>query len=385
MPERRLSFLLISTLLTIALGGWILSTALARTIGQPEQANEILDKSGIYQAVIPAQVADTQKANPSLEGVPLDNPEIQKILATSLDAKKLETEGSKAVSAIYAWLEGKSDKPQIDISIMANQQSLAAAAGDYAAKYAASLPACAEGEADYAAFAARPLEARCLPAGASPEMVKGSVSEAVATNPALGTSTQLTEDDIKLTNGKTIMDSFNAAPVWYQRGKLLPLITSVTALICILLLFIILKPARGMKSAGKHLLSVGITFAVIAFALAWAIEKGFSTFVPKSDNPNVGDSLMRLTTLFNNALRDNIVSLSLYLVVGGVLLLAVAYILMRLGRSTTAPAPVRSTSLGLSAQPPTASFTPIAARPESKAFSTKPARKKKAPAHRKKK
>lgn len=382
MPERRLSFLLVSTLLSIALGTWIISAALSRTVGQAEQAKTLIHDSGLYQAIIPAQVADVQKANPSLAGVPLDSPEIQKVLAASLDSQKLQQEGDKAVDAIYAWLEGTSDKPVIDITVMANQQSLAAAAGDYVARHLASLPQCGPGEADYAALAENPLSIQCLPPGTDPQSVRGNIEQIIATNPALGATTQLTEEDVKLTNGKTIMDSFGNAPVWYQRAQLLPLIAAIVAVFCMLLLFI-LRPARGMKSIGKHFLSVGITLALVAIGLAWGLEKLFSTFIPKSENPNVGDALMKLTTLFNNALRDNMVRLSLYLITAGAVLFILAVIILKLRQKAPATPPkVSSISSSTSLESPqaTASFSPAASKPKP----AKAAAKKK-PATRKKK
>jgi hypothetical protein len=387
MPEKRLSlpFLLVSTLLVIALGVWVLAEGLHRTVGQSEQAKKLIHESGLYQAIIPSQVADVQKANPSLAGVPLDHPEIQKILASSLDSKKLEQEGDKAIDAVYAWLEGKNDKPLIDITVFADQQRLATAAGDYVAKHLSSLPACAPSEADYAAFSADPLSASCLPPGTSPEVVKATVQNTIATNPALGTSTQLTEKDVKLTNGKTIMDSFNTAPVWYQRAQMLPLIALITAAACIVLLLLILRPTGGIKSAGKHLLSVGITFALVAIGLAWALEKSFSTFLPKSDNPNVGDALMKLTTLFNNALRDNMVLLSLYMVGVGAVLLVLAFILRHLPhahRATPASATNTTSSNALSAAAPKTSFAPAATKTPAPAKKTP---KKKTTTNRKKK
>jgi hypothetical protein len=234
-----LPFILVSTLLTLSLGMWVLVTALSMTIGKPQQTEAIINRSGLYQAIIPSQVADTQAANPSLQNLPLDNPQVQKLLGNSLDAQNLEEQGDKAVDNIYAWLEGKAKKPVINISVMANQQELAKAAGDYAAQFASKLPTCAPGEADYSAFASDPLSVKCLPPGTDANMVRSTVQTAVATNPALGSSTQLTENDVKLSNGKTIMDSFNSAPKWYQRAQKLPLISTGIAAVCILLLLLI--------------------------------------------------------------------------------------------------------------------------------------------------
>jgi hypothetical protein len=398
MPERRLSFLLVSTLLTIALGGWVLTSALSRTVGTAAQTQELLNKSGVYQAVIPSQVASVQESNPSLANIPLDNPEIQKLLGQSIDTKNLQAQGNDAVDAIYAWLEGKTDKPKIDISVMANQQSLAQAAGDYAAKKAAALPACAPGEADYAAFASDPLSASCLPAGMDVNMVRSSVIQSVSTNPALGSATKVTADDVKLSNGTPVMDSFNSAPKWYQRAQLLPLILSASAAVCILLLLLILRPLGGLKSTGKHLLSVGITLALLAIALAWAMEKLFTGLIPKSDNPNIADAIMKLSNLFNQSYRDNIVRLSIYLAIAGAGALIVAFALKRLPHRKPAAAPVRSTgktvnkATDLEDTPSASSFTPLTTKsaPKLPARTHKPAAartaaKKKTTSHGKKK
>lgn len=376
MQESRLSFILTSFFLTLALGTWLLASSLAATVGKPEQTKDLLKQSGLYQAVIPAQVADVQRANPSLASVPLDNPEIQKILGSSLDAKNVEQQGDKAIDAIYAWLEGKSETPQIDITVMADQQRLATAAGNYVAKYVSGLPACAPGEADYAAFSTNPLEATCMPPGTDAQMVRSSVEQAILSNPALGASTQLTEEDVRLANGKTIMESLGSAPTWYQRAVYLPLIAAILiAFFAIVLLFVV-GVRSGVKSIGKHALSVGITLAVVAIALAWAMEKSLSTFVPKSDNPNVGDALMRLSNLFNAAYRDNIIQSSLYLVAGGAVLLIVGILLTKLLAKSKLPPSITSTTDTLAAEPPKTSFTPAPAAP-AKTTKKKTTRKKK--------
>jgi hypothetical protein len=359
MQERRLSFLLTSTLLTLSLGTWVVTSALVQTVGQAEQAKELVGKSGLYTAVIPSQLADAQKANPVLADLPLDNPEIQKLLAVSLDSKKVQAEGDRAIDGIYGWLEGTSDKPTIDINVAPNQGALAVSAGDYAAKYAATLPACGPGEGEYspAEFAARPLSATCLPAGTKGEIVKNYVANSIASNPALAVGTQLTEQDVRFSNGKTIMEAFDGAPVWYQRAQTLPLLAAAVAGLCALVLLLILRPLGGIKSTGKHMLTVGITLALVSVVLAWILEMSLGMLLPKNQNPNIAEALTRLTTLFNNALRDNILVLSLYLAAGGAVLLAAAYILKRMHHK---PAISSANSMQASSYSASASFSPMA-------------------------
>lgn len=370
MPERRLSFLLVSTLLTIALGGWILTAALQRTIGEPEQAKQLLNKSGVYQAVIPSQLVDAQQANPGLANLPLTNPQVQKVLGNSLDSQKLQAEGDKAVDGIYSWLEGESPQPHIAIDVQPDQQALSTSLGEYAAKHAATLPACIPGQDDYSNFAADPISATCLPPGVTPEIVRDYVMQAVSGNPALAVSTQLNQNDVKLPNGMTIMDTFKEAPVWYQRAQLLPLIFAAAAVFLMLLLLLILKPAGAARSTAKHLLSVGITLAICAALLAWGTEKLYSLFIPKSDNPNIGDAIMQLTNAFNNSLRGNIVFLSAGMATAGLVLFVLAWILGRIHQTS-----------GVKISKP--GFTSVAAASPSKKPAKKRASAKKSPSNRK--
>lgn len=387
-----LPFLLVSPLLTIALAVWVLASALHMTIGTAAETEDLLNKSGVYQAVIPSQVAQAQAANPSLQNLPLDNPQIQKILGSSLDSQNLQKQGNQAVDAIYNWLEGKSAKPLINISVMANQQDLATAAGNYAEQFASKLPACGPGEADYQTLESDPLSIKCLPPGVDANTIRSAVENAVATNPALGTSTEVTENDVKLPNGKTIMDSFNTAPKWYQRAQLLPLISAIVAGVCILLLLLILKPIGGIKSVGKHLLSVGIVLSLVAIGLTWLFKKLYTTFIYHSFNPNINDALNNLSDQFNIAYRNNIIHQSAYLAVAGAALILVAVILRQILRAT-APAAVSSTARpatpnaqpeSLSKAPAVSSFTPLgppklpstpAAAPTEAAAAAKPAKK----------
>lgn len=368
MVENRLSFVLVSAFLTLSIGGWILVAALDRTVGSPEQTKQLIAESGVYEAVVPAKIAETQRSNPSLANVPLQNTEVQRLLGQSLDAQNLRTQGDKAIDAVYSWLEGSSDQPRISFDVITDQKRLSATLSDYAATRAATLPQCVPGVDDYSGFASDPISAKCLPPGVSPDTVRTYVTQAIEGNPALAANSRLTEDDVTLANGKTILDSFSTAPVWYQRAQLLPLILGAAAVIFALLLLLVLGPLGGMRSAGKHLLSVGITLAICAVLLAWGIEKLYSTFVPRSTNPNIGDALMDLTNLFNAALRDNILQLSLYVAAAGATLYVVAFVLGKLPRFAHLRPAARSarpvaepSATSLASRPVAVSFTPIAA------------------------
>jgi hypothetical protein len=90
------------------------------------------------------------------------------------------------------------------------------------------------------------------------------------------------------------------------------------------------------------MLSVGIVLGLVAIGLAWGFEKLFSTFVPESSNPNITDALTKLSNLFNDAYRDNIVHLSAYLAVIGLVLFILGWILVKLHRHAPATSPVTS-------------------------------------------
>jgi hypothetical protein len=386
MLERRLSFILISSLLTLFLGGWVLTSALEHTLGQPQQAKDLLHKSGVYTAIIPSQLAETQKANPSLSGLPLDNPGIQKLLESSLDTKKVQTEGDKAVDGIYAWLEGKQDKPAISLSAMPDQQRLATSLGDLAAKHAATLPTCTPEESMSSEIANDPFAAKCLPMGLSAETVRGLVTGEVATHPALSTETIVTEENLTLTNGKTITDTFSAAPVWYQRAEKLPMYLLIAAGVCTFLLLLILGLRQGFWSVGKHLAIVGITLALCAVLVAWVVSYLFKALMPKGISANLGTALSKLTTLFHDAYRNNIIELSLCLVVAGAFLLGLGFILKRLQHAPTkarpqsapaaAPAVPRMETSDLS-NIPSAPAAPVAKSRRKSPPHKKPVRKRK--------
>ncbi len=336
MPEKRLSIILISSFLTLFLGAWVLISALDRTIGEPQLAKDLLHKSGIYTAIIPSQLAETQKANTSLAGIPLDNPEIQKLLGSSLDAAKIEAEGDKAVDGIYAWLQGTSDKPQIKISATPDQQSLATSLGELAAKHARALPTCSPQGSMASEIATDPFSATCLPIGLTPETVKGLVTGEISTNPALAAETTVTEDDLTLSNGKTITNTFSAAPIWYQRAQMLPLYLVIAASVCAVLLLLILGVKRGVRSVGKHLFVVGVTLAICAVLVAWATNWLFEALTPKGISPDLASAIAKLSALFHDGFRNNIVVLSLFLIGAGAVILVASFVL---GRMRRAPAP----------------------------------------------
>jgi hypothetical protein len=405
MPERRLSFLLISPLFTLSLAGLILILALSYTIGQPQQAQDLVHKSRLYNAVLPAQLSDMQKSNPSLASLPLSDQDLQRLLGYSVDSGIVQSQGDKAIDDIYAWLEGKNMQPRFTISIMPDRESLANMLGELARQHAESLPVC-QSLADVPSdIAAHPMEATCLPPGITANTIKEYVIGEVNTDPSFSADSIISSDDIKMPNGKPVLVNFSSAPVWYQRAQKLPIILAVLAVICALLLLTILRPGRGIKSIGKHLLAVGITLSICALALTWAIDWAFNKFVPKSSNPTINDALIKLTSVFDAAYRNNIIRLSVYFAVAGAVLYAIGFVLNRSRRT-----PVASTAKKedvklrepdiLEKAPPVATFTPagppalpsaLAAKPAKAKSEKKPVRHKKAPAahkpatHRKKK
>lgn len=363
MPEKRLSFLFISPLLTFSLGLWILSTALAQTIGHPAQTKTLIHQSGLYHAVIPSQVAQAAKSNPSLASLPLDNPKIQEVLNKSLDSSKVQSEGDQAVDGIYTWLEGKSTQPKIAIDVTPDAASLT----DAVTKYAQSLPPCAPGQSPGTDVATIPLSATCLPAGVSAETVRSFVAAQIAANPGLLQTPKLTQDDVTLPNGKTIMAGFASAPQWYHWAQLVPFISAIIAALCLLLLPIILKPVGGLRSAGKHLLSVGLTLAIIAWLLAWAIGISLDSFLPKSNDPNVGAAINKLINLFDQSYRDHVVHLGAYTAAAGLVLFLTAVVLRFAlkhrphGDRKPAARPAAPAPVSLSGNTANASFTPLQA------------------------
>lgn len=321
MLSRRSIVYIVSPVLTLSLGTWVLTTALDQTIGKPDQTKALLHKSGVYQAVVPSAVADAAKNNPTLASLPLDNPTIQKALAKSYNSQKIEAEGDQAVDGIYAWLDGDSKQPKISIDVAPDTAALAQAASDYAG----SLPPCGAGQTA-AAFLSDPLSATCLPAGVSKDSVRTFIASQIVGNPALTSIPPITQDDIKVMGDMTIMDSFASAPWWYHWTKQLPMISIIVASVCSLLLLAVLSPLRGAKSISKHFLSVGIVLGLSAFLLAWALSKGLTTLLPKADNPTVGHAVAQLTVLFTDAYRSNIILLSSYLAAAGAVLLTLVYL-----------------------------------------------------------
>jgi hypothetical protein len=132
------------------------------------------------------------------------------------------------------------------------------------------------------------------------------------------------------------------------------------------LLLLILGLRLGLKSAGKHLLSVGIVMALVAAGLTWLFDRFYSSFFPPTSNPNIGSALNQLSNLFDVAYRDNIIRLCAYMAIGGAVLLVAALVLKLVQHPAAKPvsaapngplAPV-SEPESLAGAPAVASFTP---------------------------
>lgn len=394
MSRKSLSFFVLSPLLTLSLGAWILTTALHQTIGNAADTKTLLHQSDVYKAVIPSEIAQAQQDNPSLQGYPLNNPQIQKALTRAIGPDKIQSQGDQAVDSIYNWLAGKVPQPQFIINVMPDRTQLATSIGNLIYRRASSLPTCTSASQIPADISTHPFDATCLPPGITPEAAQQLVEGEINTNPDLSTYAPITANDVTMPNGKPVFQQFSTAPKWYQRAQWLPMACGAAALFFILLIILAVGPLHGARVVSRHLLGVGITLAACAALITWGIDWAFRHYVPSSSNVTLSNALLRLTSVFDAAYRNHILRLSAYMAGAGAVLYVIALVARKIHHHapTARPAKQQGSRIpaadSLESQPSIASFTPagppaLPATTTPKSTHKKSLAKKKTVAHKK--
>lgn len=267
---KRLLLALLLPILPVLLFGIAFSWGLSQTVGNPEKVKDILDKSGAYQDLIPRLLENTQKEqNP--DGITLSDPTVQKAAGAAFTPEFVKQSSERIIDSIYAWLEGRTDKPDFNIDLTGARIGFADRAAQEAQERAAALPRCPGGIslAEFDVFTAS-----CLPAGVTPQMVAERVRTGILNGEGLFDTSSLNADSLKTGDGQPMFQEFESLPARYQQAMEAPFYLSLAAVL-VAAAIVFLSPGRrkGLKRVGIILAVVGLIMLVISWLFGAEILK----------------------------------------------------------------------------------------------------------------
>lgn len=110
--------LILILLVTLVVG--IISSAVATTVTNPDNIKTYLKQSGIYENAVDIAL-DYMSAQYDEES---DMSELKNTAQKILTPKILETNVNAAIDGTYAWLEGKTTKPEFEIQLIQDQKTI---------------------------------------------------------------------------------------------------------------------------------------------------------------------------------------------------------------------------------------------------------------------
>jgi len=145
--------------------------ALAHLVSTPERVKSFIEDCDIYDnmgdilsEVIPLAFTSAGSATPTTqEGLQDENSEIAVLIGEILTPEFLETNIEESIDALYSWLDGESEYPEIEINLAEDKEKISQILVLSISSSIRNLPPCVGGPVDLNSI--DPFSMECLPTG----------------------------------------------------------------------------------------------------------------------------------------------------------------------------------------------------------------------------
>jgi len=267
---------LLSPLLFLALLVTAYATSASVAFAQPDKLEAWLTQSSVYDHVVSYAIDRTKQTsdNPQLAAIPTNDPAVQQAAKQAFTPDTLRTSVNKFLDGNYAWLQGKTDKPNFSIDLSQAKQSFAQQLGKYEGDRYSSLPVCTMADLLQLEDTQNTnlLSLSCRPPGLSAQAASADVTAAVQNNSDLLNNSIVTPDNLNQEQGSQPRQPYYqrlpSAPTAYRLGRALPWVAGAAALLSAMGL-VLLAPRRrqGAKRVAIVLLLSGLVLIIGKFFL----------------------------------------------------------------------------------------------------------------------
>lgn len=326
---RKVGRFLSASLLKLSLFVFATSMALGSVIGSPEPIKDSLDKSGIYDTVVPGflDAASKEEGQEGREDLPVDDAKVKEIINSSFSPQFLKSSADTILEGFHSWLNGETAQPEFKVDLTGPKQSLVQGLAGYAEQRLLSLPACTSAQArELAGQDIDPFAVECRPPVVISQEKQKIIDE--LNNSEFLKDQEISSASLTKDNPDKFTEELKGLPDGYQLLLSLPMVTGILALVSAVGLILLHDDKRrGFRQAGIIVLVAGL-FLLVSTLL-------FQVIYDKAANPNsfnienaslkdaVIDLLGRLYSIFNRSLM--IIS-AIYTMVGGGTLGILAYL-----------------------------------------------------------
>jgi len=266
----------LAPLLFLALLVTAYATSANLAFAKPDKLEGWLTQSSVYDHVVSYAIDRTKQTtdNPQVASIPTNDPAVQQAAKQAFTSDTLKSAVNKFLDGNYAWLQGKTDKPNFSIDLSQAKQSFAQQLGKYEGDRYESLPVCTA--ADLAQLEntqnTNLLSLSCRVPGLSAQAASAAVTQAVQNNSGLLNDTTVTPENLSQEQGsqsdKPYYQRLPSAPSAYKIGRILPWLAAVVALLSAIgLILLAPRRRRGVKRVAVTLLLSGLILIIGKFFL----------------------------------------------------------------------------------------------------------------------
>ncbi|HEX5744025.1 MAG TPA: hypothetical protein VFX84_01060 [Candidatus Saccharimonadales bacterium] len=273
---------LLSFLLLITLLGAAFSTSFNRTLGQPEKVQKYLAESRIYDHFID-YIADLSsrpegdEQPDTSDSVSLSDAAVLKAAQSSFPPELIQKNVNTFIDANYAWLEGKTAKPEFRIDLTEAKETFAQKAGRIVKGYTANLPACKSAAETAKQRNVDPLEATCRPKDVTPAQAGAQTTERLSTTGDFLSDPVITSESVNPNGNKgkePYYENLSQLPQAYQLNKKMPFILAFfSVLLALGIVFIAVSRRRGLRRLGFVLAVAGAVLVAFKFTSDFVVDK----------------------------------------------------------------------------------------------------------------
>lgn len=288
--------------------------------GNKENIKSSIKETNAYDRFVTAVIQETAKTYHGETTIPLDNPEVQKIIKNAFPAELLETSTETFIDGIYAWLEGDTNTPEYTVDFTQARQNLANSLSAYAFNRLSSQPVC---------FAIPenidPFTAGCQPPYTDLSVEQKKLADAIAGEEGFLPKAIFTEQDLpKDQSGERIYEKFSYAPKAYQWSKLFPwLLAGVLVLLAISSVLLHRSRRRGFQQLGYILTGSGIALLMTPILFTYVLPR-FSDSLQFQAAGNDNPAQQVISDIGNDLITDLnmlLINISIYVIVAGAVII----------------------------------------------------------------
>lgn len=324
-----LSLVLLATLL-----GTAFSSSMVLNLREPSRVENWLNQSRLYDRFVATIAEDSQE--PATDEAKQDTSAIASTAASDAVVKKaaesafspqlVRQSAQTIISSNYAWLEGKTERPEFTIDLSEAKLSFAKQVGAYVRTYSAKLAVCTPTQlAELQNRYVDPLTATCRPPSVTPEDLGAETTRKLSTsgeflsNPVVTPKTLNPRDDKG--GSQPYYEKLAKAPEAYQLGLKMPwILGGLSVVTAVGIIFLSSLKRRGWRRVGIIIALAG----VILIAVKFVADYGFTKLEDRVFNASTDGQLEQSLTDFAHRVEAALVKTDLLF---GIAFLALAVII----------------------------------------------------------